>query len=620
MKKFTWREKLSYRFDNIMSKGTAALVVILFLITTLVVVIAGLLSAILDGEKGLAIFQSMWTSLMHAIDAGTLAGDEGNFSFILLMSIVTLCGLFITSMLIGIINSGLERKMSSLRKGRSRVLESNHVVILGFHENTYTILSELVEANENQKGAVVVVMDDCEKEMMEDAIRQRIPNPKTTRIICRSGQISEFASLSICSIATCRSIIINAEDDFLTIKAILASVSLLKQESAGCSAHITAVIQKEENLEAARIAGEEKLESLYFSRTIARIMAHTCRQPGISVVFSELFSYGGDEIYVERIKGITGYTFGEAQLYFPNSTVIGICQNGAPMVNPPSNMIIKETDSLILIAEDDGVSIPMKTPGAVNSSLVSYMTAAPEVPKQMLVLGCNSLLSEVLLEEDNYLPAGSIIRVAVPADLINRDLLPVQAAFQNLRLEILPCDIYDRSTLEDLILQKPENVLVISSDEDEDEEADAKILLLLLHLREIAGKTNINFTVTSEMRSTQNQELALVTRVNDFVVSGNITSLILTQISQTRALSAIFMDLLDADGSELYMKPAPAYVKLHVPVELYTAVDSTSRKNHVFLGYKKQLEDGNFEIVVNPEKSKIVVFSEKDSFIVIAED
>ena len=150
MKQPTWKEKLRYRFDNLMSRGTVSLILLLFAITAVVVVISGVIAAFLDGNGGSGVFGSMWVSLMHAIDAGTLAGDTGSFWFIFLMSIVTICGLFITSMLIGVINTGLEDKMASLRKGRSLVLEKNHVIILGFNESTLNILRELIIANENQ--------------------------------------------------------------------------------------------------------------------------------------------------------------------------------------------------------------------------------------------------------------------------------------------------------------------------------------------------------------------------------------------------------------------------------------------------------------------------------------
>jgi hypothetical protein len=152
MKKTTpsLKAKFSYLFDNIMSKGTAALVMLLFFITALVVVLAGVTGSFI--KKDLSAGVTIWQSLMHALDAGTLAGDDtGNAGFLLLMSAVTVCGIFVTSILIGIISTGFEQKLYALRRGTSKVIETNHTVIIGFNDGIYTILSELIEASDNQK-------------------------------------------------------------------------------------------------------------------------------------------------------------------------------------------------------------------------------------------------------------------------------------------------------------------------------------------------------------------------------------------------------------------------------------------------------------------------------------
>jgi len=43
--------------------------------------------------------------------------------------------------------------MERLRKGRSQVLETDHSLVLGWSAQIFTILNELMAANENQKKA-----------------------------------------------------------------------------------------------------------------------------------------------------------------------------------------------------------------------------------------------------------------------------------------------------------------------------------------------------------------------------------------------------------------------------------------------------------------------------------
>lgn len=619
MKNPSWKDNLNYWFDNLMSKGSLSLIGLLAVITGIVIAIAGVIVALLPDAEGAGVLSSMWLSLMHAIDAGTIAGDSGGFLFMLVMSVVTLCGLFITSMLIGVIGSGLEDKMNSLRKGRSQVLEQNHVIILGFNENALNILRELILANENHKKSVVVVMDSQDKSEMEDTIAQRIQDTKTTRIICRTGSLDNLADVEICSPDTCRSIIVNAEDDFMSVKAILACATIL-ESSKNNEAYITALIRSEENVDAAKIAGKGRVEVFYFQNSIARIMAHTCRQPGMSSVFTDLLSFDGDEIYVEAIPSMVGKTIAEANLYFPKSTVIGLVQGGMPKLNPPVATKIAPEDKLILIAEDDGVSIPAKEAGIANKSLFVPVANASAPLQKTLILGCNELLQQVVTELDCYLASNSPVIIAALEEELRENQLPEQGQLKNIALDIRPCNIFQRSSLEELLAGKPDNVLILSGSDNDEQESDSRTLLLLLQLRDIALKTGIRFSVTSEMRSVENQELAQVTKVTDFVVSSNITALMMTQISQAREQFVILNDLLSDDGSELYMKDAGRYVKLGEPVDFYTIGAAATQYGEIAVGYKKCHDDGEFDIVLNPPKSDSVVLRQGDSLILLAEN
>jgi len=158
----TWQEKLRYRFDNFMAKGTVALIGGLGILSlVLIFIMAAFISASgihpSGSDASLNFWEAVWQSLMRTLDAGTMGGDEG-WSFRFVMFLVTLGGVFIISTLIGVLTSGIENKMEDLRKGRSRVIETGHTVILGWSSQIFTILSELIIANENQKDSCIVIL------------------------------------------------------------------------------------------------------------------------------------------------------------------------------------------------------------------------------------------------------------------------------------------------------------------------------------------------------------------------------------------------------------------------------------------------------------------------------
>lgn len=618
MRKYTFKEKMQYKFDNIMSKGTIALVGMLFLVTFIVVVIAGILTSIAAGST--EIGNNIWMSLMHAIDAGTLAGDStDNISSVIVFSLVTICGIFVTSILIGIITTGFEEKLNALRKGTSRVIEQNHTVILGFDDNIYTIISELIIANENLKDGCIVIIANEDKEIMEEKIAEQIDDFKTTRVICRSGEVTELNVLEKASLETCRSIILNEPNDFMTIKAILAVVSYLKSRNAfEKDAHIVTTISDKMNYEAAKIAGEGKVEIIFSRDAIARIIAHTCRQPGLSNVLIELFDYEGDELYFESFPELIGKRFDEVLMFFEKATIFGIERNQKVLVNPPKDEIIADNDRIIYLVADDGTEKPLKSVPKVNKEIeVAKCEKVVEAAENILVLGTNTMLPSILEELDNYVAEGSCILIA--DDSVPEEFMQLKEGFKNIKIEIEECDINDRLNLDSLTSRKVDHVLLLSDLECDSEISDAMTLLKLIHLRDIAQKTNAPFSITSEMQNVTNQKLARVAKVNDLVVGTNIINLILTQISENRELSDVFTDLLDEDGSEIYMKKAALYVKTETPVDFYTITDIASRRNEIAIGYKKY-EGNTFQVIINPAKSEKVTFTEKDYLIVLAED
>ena len=164
-----------------MSRGTVALIVGLFVISLLFIFIVSFLVVLSGTLREHAITSAfdlpelMWRSLLRTLDPGTMGGDVGSVPFVVAMLTVTLGGIFIVATLIGIISTGLQDKLDELRKGRSRVLENNHTVILGWSAQIFEIIGEIVLANANKRGQCIVVLADRDKIEMEDAIKLRVP-------------------------------------------------------------------------------------------------------------------------------------------------------------------------------------------------------------------------------------------------------------------------------------------------------------------------------------------------------------------------------------------------------------------------------------------------------------
>ncbi len=628
----TLADRLRYAFDNYMAKGTAALILGLALISGLIIFLAGLLISVAQirppGEDGYNLGEAMWLSLMRTLDAGTMGGDAGpGFRFAMLG--VTLGGIFIVSALIGVLNNGLEDKLGELRKGRSRVVEAGHTVILGWNEQVFSIISELVLANANQPRSCIVILGDKDKLEMEEAIRDNVASTGRTRLVCRSGNPIDLTDLDIVSPHSARAIIIlspaTSDPDSTVIKAMLALTNNPKRRAEPY--HIVAEIRDAKNMEVARLVGKDEVELVLVGDLISRIIAQTCRQSGLSVVYTELLDFGGDEIYFHEEPSLRGKTFGEALLAFEDSTVIGLRpKNGTPALNPPMQTVLGPGDQLVVIAEDDDTIKPAShSPAPIQANAILHTNPPPPAPERSLILGWNWRAPSIINELDNYVAPGSEVTVVSQNEQAAAIVARLCSGAQNQKITCVTGDTTDRRTLDSLEATRYHHLIVLSYSDDLDEQqADAQTLITLLHLRDISDRSGETLSIVSEMLDLRNRALAEVTKADDFIVSDKLVSLMLSQVAENKHLNAVFTDIFDPEGSEIYVKPASYYVCLDEPVNFYTVVESARQRGAVAIGYRLRAHatdaSRSYGVVVNPNKSESVTFTAGDRVIVIAED
>ncbi|MCK6582142.1 MAG: NAD-binding protein [Anaerolineales bacterium] len=631
MKKPTFKQKFQYWFDNYMSRGTIALIGGLAVLSLIIIFIAAAVIRVgalaMAGESAPSFGEAAWMSLMRTLDAGTMGGDTGP-GFRIVMLLVTIGGIFIVSTLIGILSNGLEERIEQLRKGRSLVLENDHTLILGWTPQIFTVISELVTANESRKsGAVIVVLADQDKVEMEDAVRERVPDSKNTRIICRSGSPMDMTDLEIASPHTARSIIVLSEGDdpdTRVIKCVLAITNNPNRRSEPY--HIVTQIRDPQNMDVLKLLSEnDVVQPILTTDLIARVVAQTSRQSGLSVVYTELLNFGGDEIYFKQEPGLSGKTFGDALLAYETSTVMGIRRaDGAILVSPKMDTRIEPGDSIFAIAEDDDKIQLSNTRIIPDQNLIQRSASASKPkPESGLILGWNRSGSIIVRELDKYVAKGSELLIVSDVDNLEKQILRDVGKLKNQRLKVMEGDIRDRALLDELDVTEYDHVIVLAYSHLNVQEADAITLVTLLHLRDIAEKDATPFSIISEMLDLRNRELAEATNVDDFIVSEHLISLMLAQLSEDAELKDVFADLFDPEGAEIYLKPIGDYVKIGEPVNFYTAVEAAKRRGETAIGYRIMSESHDagkaYGVHTNPKKSEKVSFKPVDKLIVISE-
>ncbi len=621
-------ERLRYWFDNWMSKGTVALMALLGIATLVFVAVLGAITVLVlvllpDGVNTVddddSVWDVFWGSLMRTLDPGTMGGDEG-WVFRILMLIVTIGGLIIVASLIGIVSGAFDSKVEELRKGRSRVLEEDHTLILGWSTKVFPIVKEIATANLSRGKSAIVILADRDKVEMEDDIKAQVPDTGKTKIIVRSGDPMNLAELEVANPHTARSIVVLAPEDTddpdsLVIKTTLAVTNNPNRKQGDY--HIVGELQDPANLEAARLVGRHEAHWVLSTELISRITVQTCRQSGLSVVYSELLDFDGAEIYFTEQPSLVGRTYFDAQLAFATSAVMGLVQGGKVTLNPPADTVLAQGDQIIVIAEDDD-AIHLGEPGIPDAGLVSAVEVAPAMPETTLVLGYNEGLRLMLAELDQYSTPRS--RVTVVADVPE----PGFDGLANLDLGFQQGDPTSRAVLDALYAHEYDHIIVLAAKETlPAQRADAKTLITLLHLRDIAEQKGVDLNVVSEMIDDRNRELAEVTQADDFIVSDQLISLMLSQVSENKRLTDVFDELFSATGAEIYLRPAELYLAPGTEADFYTVLEAARRRGETAIGFRIEAQSRSSEhaygVTVNPTKGDRRAFAAGDKIIVLAE-
>lgn len=637
-----------YKFDNLMAKSSFApllllIVVVIFGVTilslalyftNLIPVDSGTISGVSDPDN-ITLWDVIYITILRMLDPGTIADDPITPGFLTFMMISTIGGLFVISTLIAIVNNAVLNKISDLRKGKSEVLESNHTVILGWSFQVFPVISELIIANENQRSETIVILAEQDKVYMEDQIKSHVGDSKTTKIVCRTGNPIDIHDLSIINLNESRSIIIIAPDiadpDSAVIKTILAITNNPNREK-GKEYHIVAEIRDPRNVTIARIAGNDEVQLVIFDYLISRITAQTCRQPGLSVVFTELLDFSGDEIYFQEEPKLVGRTFVEAMFSYETSTIIGIRKDdGTLLMKPKFDTLIEKGDKIIAVSEDDDtVVLSNKQDYSISSDSIRKDPKDYEPkPESTLIIGWNRRAPLIVNELDKYVAPGSRITLLAENKDAEDKLAFHCSDLENQTIKFWYGDTTNRKTLEQLNVQNFDHIIVLSITEGQNvQQTDARTLNTLLHLREISEIQGHDFAIVSEMLDDRNRELAEITNTDDFIVSVKLDSLMLAQISENRELRTIFEDLFSAGPPSIYIMLAEYYVELNRAVNFYTVMESARQQNQIALGYK--LKNPNqtaqdefmlaYGVVVNPKKSNQVFFSEGDKIIVLSDE
>lgn len=641
------RNRVRYRFDDYMARGSKAVLTGLVLVFTIAYMTIGLLRSLvlwavgdLEVERGRGVGRQLWLTFLEITDPGSMTQDIDSSPWVKLFAIAAgLCGIVLLSALIAFITTGLDGRLSQLRKGHSTVLLDGHTLILGWNDRMIDILAELVIANESEDDPAVVILADRDKEAMDDELGLQLEDQRNTKIVTRSGAESSKVNLEIAAADRAKSVILlstcgvgctpdeRAVADLQTIRTLLGLSAVLPQHA---DVPIVAEVFGDRERAAARTI-DPRVMCPDAGDLLAKILVQTSRSDGLAVVYEELLSFDGAEIYLFEDNWPPGLTFGRAAFRFSDGIPIGVARGAEVELNPKPDSVLAEGDALVMVASDD--SALGLAPGPVAEGAVAAEPAGSQVQRieRELLVGWTPSAETVVREYADYVLPGSQVDVLLrsPSDELRAEIRRIDAEIESIDVQVLDADPFDP---EALLACEPftyDNVIVLSQSEGSlRDQVDSETLLLLLHFQQIFKEhapEGHATTLIAELLDSRNRDLVAQTGTREFIISNRIVSMIVAQLSEDARMDEVYENLFSEAGAEVYLKPAELYfADLSGSFTFADVMEAAALRGEVALGWKdlRQVDDSdqNFGVHLNPPKLDSIRLSPGDTIVVLAED
>ncbi len=643
---------LRYRLDDIFSRSSLSHFVLLVLLSLIVVLIGmtayffGLFSSRNADVSGIetridqGVWDSLWWSLKHLIDPGVFAENYGASAPVAIISLlIAIMGMVIFGILIGFISTAMETRLTALQQGNSPVRETGHTLILGWSNKVVQILRLLVRSRE---GLRVVVLGRPGIAQMQETLRAAGILNLPLKLILRSGSPSNLLELKRVAFDQASSIIVlagwarDADASGRDVEAI--KTTMLLSSFADWTAHkpvLVAEINRKQNADIARIAGRNEISVVSSSEVISKIIVQAARQTGLSFVYSEILSADGNSIRVRHEPACVGKRFGDIQYGFRTAIPLGISWRQetndtvryAAGLNPEPDYLVDADDQLVLLSCGD------RTPYDAAAKLhTSSITRTEKYLKphlnRILVLGFNDNVHDLLREFDGHVAPGCQIHVVSNfADDEARRHLDRYAtrSFRNVEVSFSRGDTVSAGFLRSLDVPSYDCVITLA-DESNDDDPDARSIMLLLLLGDIVNSASAGRRVhiVSEIHDPRDRELVARTIAQEIIVSPEIVSMQLTQISQQPVLESIYRELMSAGGIEICLKPASRYVEPGVPCSFNDLQYAAEAMMETALGIRIAGQPGagaaGHGVRLNPGRDESWRFGPDDRVVVLAQE
>jgi len=647
---FTWIDLIDYRLDYFFSTNEWAKVILLFGLSYVLVVFGAGLLVIGDSDDYDTISEAAWTSWTYVVDPGAQADAPSELIPRAVSLFVTLGGLLVFALLIGIVGESIGEKIEDLKTGKSRVFESDHTLMLNWNDKSIAVIQQIALANESEGGRVMVVLSQLEKEEMEERLESAInakENPLDlmgTEVVFRQGNPILENDLKKVSANTARAVIALTPPDFDSdeadanmLRQVLALKALDEDFGSDGERHVVVELQDVDNKELIKMVAPDFAEIIVNHDMIGRLMLQCARTPELAYVLDSMMGFEGSEFYFDTWPELYGKTFKEITVRFDEAIPVGFrSEDGDVRVNPVDDDVYLEGEEILVLAEDDDSyepndgTYPLTAGDCIgNEEECPIYYDADRPPEKILFCGWRRDMSDLISQLDEFVPAGSELWLLnkIPANMREERLLDggnkAKLKLKNLIMKNVVGDhiirrdlkrIWDTNaqgeyTGEKVTLDQFDSILILSdetamkSGEKGSTSSDSRSLCAVLIIQDMMEKMyqlkKRKFASSpepikppcvpvSEILDTRTKSLLNVANCKGYVLSNQIVSSVMAQVAEEKDINVVLSELFSSDGSETYIRPVEKFVDLDEEdtLSFWDVALKARQYREVVVGYK----------------------------------
>ena len=327
-------------------KGAAKTDIRILLLFALFILILGTVGSYFAESPTNSDFQSGWDCLWWTLVTMSTVGYGDKVPITAAGRVIgTICmigGPILMVSLVGSMGLSLYNRWRKGVRGMAQIKSKGHIVICGWNARAKDIFDELRLSDGFRDWPITIIDDEIETKPVDDA-----------KVSFVRGNASQVSVLKQANIGEAKFAIVLADDstpvaDQKTVLTILA-IENINPSIVSC-----AELNDANNEEHLRRAGCDIVVNT--SALTSKLLAMSLQNPAVNRIIKELVSGVGNEIYrVELPQQYVGQPFANSLLELKNShsvITIGVERDGECLINPPSDLILKATDFLLVLSEE----------------------------------------------------------------------------------------------------------------------------------------------------------------------------------------------------------------------------------------------------------------------------